>query len=734
MLKLASFINRFTFGEVSPLLSARGDLAKYGSACRTLVNFIPLLQGPVQRRGGTRFIARADNGVNPVALLDFAYSETTTYVLEVGNRYMRFYCQGAPVMNGSQPYQITTPWRQEDLFLANGICTLKWVQSGDVMYIVCPGQPPQKLSRYGHTNWRVEALPGWNTSAKTRPNASAVALFRERLCLGSGQIVYMSQSGAFENFEPGQRGLMEATVTSSHPVSWPMTVNSEEGTVTITNTGNSARYIIVSFLPGEVDLEQKNSAMVVVRPKVSVDRITRIGFTPSATGCAVTPSSVAGTIRGKWSDSSNVTMVSFDPVKGAISSDASFDNGYIITSADVAVAADDPLEISVYSEQMDKIEWLCPSSGLLVGTTGGEFLISETTTVDPLGPENVKVVPETAFGSSAIQALRIGSVIIFVQRSGRKVREFVYDYAGDNYQALDLTVAAEHITAGGLTTLAWQSEPTETLWAVRPDGQLIGFTYCKDQDMTAWHRHQLGGGGQVSQLAVIPAAHGGRDELWLSVRRIIDNKVVYCLERLEEGHEFGRARAEAFFVDCGLSISGPGLTEINGLEHLEGCEAAILADGGVQPPQVVRSGRITLQYPADLVQVGLPFESRLTTVNLDAQLQDGTAQARRKRLIRITFRLVESGGGSAGTSPRLHRAAAVEGGAGSDEVLRCLDYLEFRRGHDLTDQAPALFTGDKTMVWPGGWETDGAITVVQVDPLPLTLAGIIAEVNIDSLN
>ena len=176
------------------------------------------------------------------------------------------------------------------------------------------------------------------------------------------------------------------------------------------------------------------------------------------------------------------------------------------------------------------------------------------------------------------------------------------------------------------------------------------------------------------------------------------------------------------------------MTEVSGLDHLEGCKVAILADGGVQPPQVVRSGRIALQYPADLIQVGLPFESRLTTVNLDAQLQDGTAQGRRKRLVRITFRLVESGGGSAGTSPRLHHAAAVEGGTATDEVLHCLDYLEFRRGHDRSDQALPLFTGDKTMAWPGGWETDGTITVIQADPLPLTLAAIIAEVNVDSLN
>lgn len=723
MFKLAASINRFTFGEVSPLLSARGDLAKYGSACQTLVNFIPLLQGPVQRRGGTRFIARTGDGDKPVALLDFAFSETTTYILEVGDGYLRVFYQGAPVMANGQPYQIDTPWRQEDIFLPTGICALKWVQSGDVMYIASPGQPPQKLSRYGHTDWRVEKLPGWGR----RPNASAISLFRERLCLAAKQTVYMSQSGAFENFELTKKHIPSVEIKMGSNGS--LNLNASAGTVEM--LWSSHIRLHATFLVDEVRFERVNNWHIKVWPKDGVDGISRFGVIvdDNPGGRAVTPDAVGGVIRVDAGGT-----FSFDPQKGAIERDNSVGTGYIVRPASDIIAADDPLEINVYSEQMDRIEWLCPSSGLLVGTTGGEFLISETTTVDPLGPENVKVVPETAFGSSSIQAIRIGSVIIFVQRSGRKVREFAYDYAGDNYLAMDLTVAAEHITAGGLTALAWQSEPIETLWAVRPDGQLIGFTYCKDQDMTAWHRHQLGGGGQVSQLAVIPAAHGGRDELWLSVRRVIDNQVVYCLERMEPGHEFGQDRAEAFFVDCGLTFSGSGLTEITGLEHLEGCEVAILGDGGVQPPRVVRSGRISLQYPADLVQVGLPFESRLTTVNLDAQLQDGTAQTRLKRLIRTTFRLVESGGGTAGTSPRLHHAASVGIGAGTDERLQSLDYLEFRRGHDPMNQAPPLFTGDKTLVWPGGWETDGAMTVVQADPLPLTLAAIFTHVNIDSLN
>ena len=711
-MKLAAFMNRFTFGETSPLLASRTDLAKYAAGCKTMVNFIPLLQGAARHRGGTRFVAKANNGTKPVALLDFAFSETVSYIIEAGDKYMRFYSNGAPVMSGSSPYQITTPWTQANLFDQNGICSLKYVQSGDVMYIVCPGQKPQKLMRYGATDWRIAALPGWGS----RPNAAAVALWRERLCLAADQTLYLSQAGAFENFELTSRALPAATVTKMIAGTWTIAVDQSAGTVIIQSTTNT---VTVGFDPEEATVTLSGDT-ATIKPRDIEKGITRIGFVAQSLTdnyWSATANSLTGVIMARNSGVA-VARLNVDPRKSSISTDSSiaYDDkktvGYIVRGSDVPIAADDPIEVNVYSEQMDRIEWLCPAGDLLVGTGGGEFIVGETTSVDPLGPENIKVSPETAFGSSSIQALRIGSVVLFVQRAGRKVREFVYDYAGDNYQAKDVTVAAEHVTKGGLTSLAWQSEPIETLWATRPDGQLIGLTYSVEQEMAAWHRHTLGGGGEVSQLAVVPARHGGRDELWMSVKRVINGATVYYIEMMETGHELGGDPAEAFFVDSGLTFRGQALTEISGLGHLEGREVAVLADGAVEAPKTVAGGKISLDYPAAIVQVGLPYAGVLTTLNFEAMLQDGTAQGRVKRVVAVILRLLESGGGAAGPSPEK------------------LTELDFRVGRDRLDRAVPLFTGDKKIAWEGGYETDGALTIVQRWPLPFCVLGIIADIDI----
>jgi len=580
MPKLASHLNRFTFGELSPLLWSRTDLDKYAAGLKTLENFIPLLQGPVKRRGGTRFVAESGNGSRPVILMDFAFSETTAYILEFGDGYLRVFHQGRPLRDGGEIYQVETPWAQADLFGPGGLKRLKAAQSADVMWLVCPTVPPQKLSRHGHLDWRLSPLPGWSP----RPNPVAATLFRERLCFAALETVYMSQAGAFENFQ--------------------------------------------------------------------------------------------------------------------------------LRASDQT--ADDPLEINVYGQRMNQIEWLCPAGQLLVGTTGGEFLVGETTTVDPFGPENVKVTPETNFGSSSLQALRVGAVVLFVQRAGQKVREFVYDLSGDGYQAYDLTAAAEHMGRGGLTDMVWQSEPLETLWAARADGQLLGFTLSKEQQMNAWHRHILGGGGKVRSLAVVPAVHGGRDELWLSVERVVDGRTVQHIETLEPGHDPGEPQVDCFFVDSGVTVRGDGLTEIEGLSHLEGHEVAILADGGVQPPQVVRGGRVVLQYPSSVIQVGLPYRSLLTTVDFEAPLPDGTAVGRQKRVVKVHLRLLESAGGSLGDgSPRDSRSEFP---------------LEYWAAPRHMDKAPALFTGWVARSWPGGYESDGCVTVAQDLPLPFLLGGIVQDI------
>lgn len=722
MQKLKLGYNRFVFGETSSLLAARSDLLKYPAGCGIMRNFIPLLQGPAQRRGGTRFIAQTGSGGQPVILAEFTRSESISYIIEIGARtvsgeeqgYARFFRDGQPIRvsdASDDPYELFTPWLQADLFDAQGLPALKWVQSADVLFVVCPTKPPYRINRFGDNNWTLSLLGGWGA----RGSPQAIALYKERLVMAVGHKLYFSQSGAFENFELKTYVMTEISATGNTYATFSGDTIRVQSDFALTST--------VSFMPGEASFVRSADGRTVtataIDPEEGFSRVTVAILGSTAYGWFLdtrTSTTLVGGSLDKHGAKITGLTVTFDPETTEVTTNTSGGDGVTLRPRSDVVAADDPIEIEILSEQVDDVTWLSPGEDLLVGTTGGEFAIGAQSSADPLGPKNIKISPQTAFGSAPIQALRVGSVLLFVQRSGMKIREFLYDSYSENYVAGDISAAAEHITRGGVTAIAWQSEPLETVWMVRADGVLLGLTYSKDQEMAAWHRHHLGGEGQVSHLAVIPAVHGGRDELWLSVRHEVNGETVYYLERLEPGHEYGGVQTDCFFVDSGITVKGSGLTVVTGLSHLEGLEVDILADGGVQPRQIVQAGRVTLDSPADIVQAGLPYRSVLETVNLDLEMKDGVVQGRIKRFTQVQLMLIESLGGAIGD---------LETGALTD--------LDYRLGSTPLDSPPELFTGLKMVNWPGSFDRQGRLGVVQDAPLPLTLAAIYPAASIENM-
>jgi len=111
-------------------------------------NMICIPQGPAVRRPGTRYVATAPGTGR---LLPFPHATDDADVLELTHELMRFYRDTGPILDvNDDPYSIATPFNADEL---DAIQT--W-HSGDIMYLVDGVGPPQKLSRYGHTNWTLE--------------------------------------------------------------------------------------------------------------------------------------------------------------------------------------------------------------------------------------------------------------------------------------------------------------------------------------------------------------------------------------------------------------------------------------------------------------------------------------------------------------------------------------------------------------------------------------------------
>lgn len=89
-------LNSFSGGKLGELLNPREDLSKYHSGCSVMENVFPLPQGGAQKRPGTVYVAESKNNTK-IRLIPFEYSTEQSYIIELGNQYMRFFTDNAPV-------------------------------------------------------------------------------------------------------------------------------------------------------------------------------------------------------------------------------------------------------------------------------------------------------------------------------------------------------------------------------------------------------------------------------------------------------------------------------------------------------------------------------------------------------------------------------------------------------------------------------------------------------------
>mgnify|MGYP003664649013 FL=1 len=163
---------------------------------------------------------------------------------------------------------------------------------------------------------------------------------------------------------------------------------------------------------------------------------------------------------------------------------------------------DDAMNFTIASNKVNAIRYLAASRSLLIGTTGAEFLVTGSDSVNGLSPTNINIRKQSAYGSANKDAITVGNLVLFIHRAKRKIRELTYNYDSDNYIAPDLTVLADHITDSLVTDFAYQQEPASILWVVRTDGVLAGLTYQRTENVIAWHRHILGGMADTGKQSV----------------------------------------------------------------------------------------------------------------------------------------------------------------------------------------------------------------------------------------
>ena len=89
----------FNTGEVSEEVYGRTDLEKYVGGCKILENFICLAHGPITRTPGKEYIAGTKDSTKKSRVIDFIFSTEQAYMLEFGDFYIRFFKDGAQILD-----------------------------------------------------------------------------------------------------------------------------------------------------------------------------------------------------------------------------------------------------------------------------------------------------------------------------------------------------------------------------------------------------------------------------------------------------------------------------------------------------------------------------------------------------------------------------------------------------------------------------------------------------------
>ncbi len=533
--------NSFTGGEISPRLEGRTDLKQYGNSVAELENFFPHSYGGIAKAPGLYFVCETKDSTKESRLIEFERKIGQTYVIEVGDYYMRFVRDGAQITLSSTPdayaagttyeigdlvsdvginyyskvdsnlgntpatspshwhaltddiYEISTPFSESEIWDIN------FCQSVDVMWLTHQDHNPVRLSRYSETNWVINDEVFFDgpfqsiNPTTTKMVASA----------GSGSVTVTADA---TNGINGGAGFLATDIGRQIRLFNNVPDPQEWAWLTITAVTDTT-HVTATVEDGDA-------------PTVATDN-WRLGAFSETTGWPATVMffeqrlCYAGTViepQGIWlsqTDAFNVFTVSY-PV---VDSDA----------CSFVLAAD----------KVNDIAWMMSSRELAIGTTGGEWNLSGAEG-KVISPTSVKAKRYTTSGGSVIRPVAVGSAVLFVDRTQKELLELAYVFEDDGYNSPDMLLLADHITRNRkIVDIAWQGQKISKLYCVMDDGILGVLTYKRAQDVIGWSRRSSQ--GLFESAAAVSSSY--RDVPYFIVNRTINTVTKRFIEWMKS--DFG---------------------------------------------------------------------------------------------------------------------------------------------------------------------------------------------------
>ena len=485
----------FTVGEIDPLLRSRIDLTQYFSALKTCTNAVVQPQGGVTRRPGLEYIATIASGDAPqngVKLLTFEFSVSDTYVILAVNNKFFFFRDGVLITNINS---------SGNAYLSSSIASatlssLEYAQSADTMILVQEDMAPRKLVRgAAHNLWTLstitfDALPQHAYTLST--SEPAVTLTPSAV---TGNITLTASSGAFasgnvDDYVYANSGFGRARIISY------------TSTTVVKATVEIPFFDTTAIAGGSWTLETGYEDVWSGSkgyPRTVVFHQGRLVFG----GAKSRPATI-------WLSRVNEPF--------------NFNQGQGLD--------DEAIEASVDTQDFNAIVGLYSGRDLQLFTTAAEFAIPQTD-LEPLTPGNISIRRQTSAGTKAgIRPIGSDNGTLFVQRTGKSLREFLFQDVAGAYVSSNISLLSSHLLKTpidmALRRATSTSEGDLLLIVNAADGSMGVFSFLRSQNVIAPSRFTTSGTFEAVAVDV--------DEIWCVVKRTINSATVYYVERFNSDY------------------------------------------------------------------------------------------------------------------------------------------------------------------------------------------------------
>lgn len=388
--------------------------------------------------------------------------------------------------------------------------------------------------------------------------------------------------------------------------------------------------------------------------------------------------------------------------------------------------------------------------------------------------KGVEIPSPTSTGSKeGLRVHEIAGALVYLQghadedagtEKATSLQEFLFVDTEQNYQSNPISVLASHLIRNpvdGALRRRVNTDDTDVLFMANEDGSMAVLTTLRQQNVTAFSEHTLGGGGLFKAVGVDKKRRvyfvgafeiDGETEHFVLLRD--SNMLLDCGGRVLMDYETftategqavftwagltppaeeavivringGRLAPSEYSVDLGLSqvtlnegaAAGDivriaeGQDQIGGLSDLEGAVFQTLIDGSPGTIDVtVTGGVLDIGFYADIeIQYGFDHGSEGELMPHRVDLPDGSSAFNTRRVIEAGLDLADTG----------HIEISANGGP-----FRDINLLNFDSEVLDVSMLDSLFTGQKRLYGLLGWSLPGALAWRQTVPAPLTIRGI----------